>query len=153
MNALILFAQQNKFGEQPNAGGGGDAVAGMMGIFMCLYGVIIIASIVIHIMFLLSLSKCLKEFLALFRISTNAFGSAFAWNATSYISHSRSTWSSNAEVLSADRFIFPRISSAAPARVTVGMRSVPSMYSAMAQKSCASAISSFVRTTYISGSE
>jgi hypothetical protein len=61
MQSLLLFAQQNKFGQQQPAGGGDAAAAGgMMFLFFCLYGVILIASIVVSIMFLLSLSRCLK---------------------------------------------------------------------------------------------
>ncbi len=60
MNALILFAQQNKFGQQPNAGGDA-AAAGAMGFLLCFYGVIIVVAIAIQVMFLLTMSKCLKQ--------------------------------------------------------------------------------------------
>ncbi len=60
MNALMLFAQQNKFGQQPPPGGGDAAGLGMMFVFLCIYGVIILAAIFVQIMFLLSLSRCLK---------------------------------------------------------------------------------------------
>jgi hypothetical protein len=57
--ALALFAQQKR-----GAGGGGaDADAGLagLGMIMCFYGVIIAASIVVQIFFLLTMSRCLKQ--------------------------------------------------------------------------------------------
>lgn len=56
MHELILFAQQNKFGQQPAAGGGDAAAA--IGIIVA-YGVAIVIGVFIQIMFLLSLSRCL----------------------------------------------------------------------------------------------
>ena len=52
-----LFAQVGKGG---GAGGGGDAGAGIF-LFLCFYGVLILVAITIQVLFLLTISRCLKE--------------------------------------------------------------------------------------------
>jgi hypothetical protein len=61
MNALMLFAQQNKFGQQPPPGGGGDAAAaaGFFILYMVAIGIFGVVMLVLQILFLMSLSKCL----------------------------------------------------------------------------------------------
>lgn len=61
MNALMLFAQQNKFGQQPPPAGGGDAAAAAAFFiaYMVAIGLFAIVMLVIQILLLLSLSKSL----------------------------------------------------------------------------------------------
>lgn len=61
MNALMLFAQQNKFGQQPKAGGGADpdTVLAALAAYMVAIVIGIIVGLIIQILFLLSLSRCL----------------------------------------------------------------------------------------------